>query len=450
MAELTDFLRRNKDWINSIYGDVNEIIAENSYEEFKKKINDYSQKYNDYQRFLQLDKNLTPSPLQGERGDLNSPPDNTSLAGLLTGMEPKKIGEEPNTPDNTVLSRKDRNVYDEFKNKSTPFDYNEYNRGLSDLLYNDVMPLSLRGDKGAKLADILAGQIQGLKVTEPKKTKPELIKDEGDNVLLGIDPETGNVVWKKTYAEKKQKQEFGLPKDSFLDQDESGNWYWFGYRQASDGTLEKYNTSVQPTQDQYDAYFGLGQYAKKTGTKGPGGFKLPDFDLSQYQEDDSKLLKEFAKLKEESAVSNWDDWAYEKDQFSNKTNNLNSNAQRYFQLEKMLQSRFPGVDIHKLSNEVNQETFRRKGEKYDVNDYLATQKTYGVTKNKLADFKKQTAGSWGRWTLDDKDPENNAKLWLNELQKHGYLRPNMSQSEFNALSEWFKETTGRDLKNYIQ
>lgn len=254
----------------------------------------------------------------------------------------------------------------------------------------------------------------------------------------------------KKGKDKEQKQEFGLPSGSFMDKDAEGNIKWYGVKRDANGNVEKYELGIAPTeQDLKDYADGLTDPEKTGGRRKYGGLggSLPKTDISGADARTISNLKKLAELKSMSA-GNWEDFYFEKDKFGNvNKEKVSAKGKEWDDLQRQLKNDLPGVDLDQAAIEIDQKTFKKKGKKYDENNFVQDEKAKGKTYSELKGWKEKIKDMWGRYALDESDPNNNALLWLNEMDKHGWLSdPNVS---IDSLKRFFQETTGRKLEDYV-
>ena len=337
------------------------------------------------------------------------------------------------------LSEEDINFYSQYK---PPF-VEEYNKSLYDIVYQNYPKLQSRGSLGNTLAENFSGRLLNklLKDSEPVKKKVDF-----HDGYKWIFDEYGNELSREK-IEKNEDKKFNLSGDAQIIAipDENGNLR-YGFFEPDPNANDYGNqgwkfTGIVPTQDQIDEFTETGKYEKKkTGGTGRGGRrgsgpKSEDTGQSQFEKDSVAKLKEFARLKSESASSGWDKFSKDVDQYG--LEKESAEAKKYFELEKDLQSRFPGMDVHSLANDIYKEDFKKGKNKKTEAQYLeervAEEEEYNTANQNVEDFWKSVTDAWGRSDLT-------AEQWADEI-----LQEDWSDMERKVLKNKYRSLFGKEI-----
>lgn len=354
------------------------------------------------------------------------------------------------------LTDEDMNFYGTYK---PPF-ASEYNKELTDFFTEYQDKLDSSGSYGNKYQKLLAEKLGSMQRTDEQPMKKTHQFHDGYEFTYD---EYGNQIGIKKLPEKEK--DFKLSSDAeikeYTDADGTVKYGIFEPDGVSnDAGYQGWKfTGVSSTQRDFERQEGIGEFEAKSkgtgrsrgrGRSGRSGKGTSDEGNSEMDKDNIKLLKEFAKMKEESVAVGWQE-------YSKKNNYGNAKSDKYEETLRVLQQRFPDQDIDALANDLYKQDFKSKGKFKNETEWLESKTSGPRAFNKFgqkdlndaynnADEDEKTAianvnnffnsivKAWGRADLT---PDQ----WRDEIEQD---KNNFSDAEWNLILATFKRYTGEN------
>ncbi|MCC6867044.1 MAG: hypothetical protein IT280_12890 [Ignavibacteria bacterium] len=475
---ITDWLRRNGDIVEQVLGNLDNIVVKgNAQDAFKelgkheeryknwlnmrnlhKKINSYQMQEDDvnslvknkytYNPGFEEDESIKSNPLYQEyqkapTGDYLSylqSTNNTDEINRLKGLG--YVNEELIKPSQDevndhiarkLLSPEELAMYDKLKGES--FDPDLHNFGLRDLIMENKQKLISSGSLGDDLAEELVQRAGLLQMPEEKPENPLIRFDEKNNVMIGYDAQ-GNIKFTRKYAEdpkKEEKKSFGkygtMTWEEILQLEPNEVYQNFG---AFSSDMQEKLKVQYPTLFADDPETGN----NKRGYKGPGKIKTKDQALNPNDKVFNNLLSEFNEVKIKLG-NKWIDEPEDDSELSDSDKEQLKLQKKYSELKSSIQNM--GIsDPDYAAVKYGTSSVDDKKKKGNVLNNIKNISNY---RNQIQNWQGKIEQMWNRFDLTPED-------WIGEMEKHGIFDNTGDDDYFEALKDWFRDKTGKNLEDY--
>lgn len=311
-------LKDNESAINNIFGSLDNIHVRNSYADAMNELQKKDAYYNGYKSYLDTANKMNNYQLTDyDKEQLTKPNENFASVIPTTTPEYQAYQQAGNKYSNYIdyLKQNNQDVYNEYlktgtitqtnpvltendvrklkyqrlgitpdQQKSyeqfqkTPFDYEEYNRQLSDYGLSVYPNLLSTGSLGNTLANAYMQGLQQHMVKKPDPLHYKVDEDKNGNIYMynDLDP-TGTFKVIKSGTEKQQKQDWKPYGDLSYQiyKDDDGTYHRRSYLVNSDGELKEmitpsnedeyksYMTNLNPPKPETKSYRGSGTHKKE-------------------------------------------------------------------------------------------------------------------------------------------------------------------------------------------
>lgn len=494
---ITDWLRRNGDIVEQVLGNLDNIVVKGNAQDAFKELGKYEERYKNWLNMRNLHKKINSYQIQEE--DVNSlvknkytynpgfeesiksnplyqsyqkmsestvgPPtlegreaggdylsylesiNNTDEINRLKGLG--YVNEELEAPSldavneyiaRKLLSPEELSMYEKLKGES--FDSDIHNYGLRDVVMKNKQRLKSSGSLGDDLSEELVQRAGLLQMPEEKQEEPIIRFDEKNNLMIGYDKQ-GNIKFTRKYAEeekKKEKNKFGsyatMDWESILELEPNEVYSNFG---AFSSEMQAKLKSEYPeifADDINTNSSNRRSSNRRSSNRGPGKLETKDQPLNPNDKILNKLLSDFNEVK----IKLGNKWIEEPEDGVEKDSPEDAQLKlqkEYSDLKASLQNM--GVnDPDYAAVKYGTTSVDDKKKKGNVLNNIKNISNY---RNQIQNWQGKIEQMWNRFDLTPED-------WIGELEKHGMFDNTGDDDYYEALKDWFRDKTGKNMEDY--
>ncbi|MCC6867141.1 MAG: hypothetical protein IT280_13375 [Ignavibacteria bacterium] len=482
---LTDWLRRNGDVVEKVLGPLDDLIVKSNAQDAFKELGKFEKRYTDWLNLRSLNKKL--DSYQINEDDINSlvkskytynpgfeedetikgapvyqeyqkaPTQNGQAGDYLAYLQASGNTDEinrlkglgylneelikPSQDDisnhiaNKLLNADELSMYNKLRGED--FNPDIHNYGLRDLVMKNKNRLISSGSVGNDLAEELIQRAGLIQMPDEKPENPLIRFDEKNNLMIGYDNQ-GNIKFTRKYADDPKKEE----KNSF---GSYGTMQWEDILKLQPNEVyQNFGAFSSEMQDklkqQYPTLFADDPETGSTGHryKGPGKIKTKDEPLNPNDKVMNNLLSDLNEVKIKLG-NKWidepgDDEKYEKGTPEYEQYEL---QKKYTTIKNSLQNM--GInDPDYAAVKYGTSSIDEKKKKKDV---LGNIKNISNYRNQIQNWQGKIEEMWNRYDLTPED-------WIGEMEKHHMFDNSGDEDYYEALKDWFRDKTGKNLEDY--